>query len=184
LRARWLQWLFKPIVVVLLIPIVGCGGLLGLLLLDSALHRIPANVIRAVRVQGGLAPLPPSTTDLRTDGWASIFSSGRYIRFKAMPQEIERFLAASPGLKGVRPERFSPRHRYLPYPGTTRFESVEQVGEYLHHKYFSPSSPAWYNPAIRTKGRRYEIPWHGPGYWGEVVVDDARHVVFIHTSYS
>jgi hypothetical protein len=37
---------------------------------------------------------------------------------------------------------------------------------------------------IRTKGRRYVIPWHGPGYWGEVVVDDARHVVFIHTSYS
>jgi hypothetical protein len=183
-RARWLQWLLKPLVLVSLLPIVGCGGLLGLLLVNSAIRQIPANVIRAVREQGNLAPLPPSATDLHTDAWSTGFSSARHLRFRAKPWEIEAFLAASPGLRGVRPERFSPRHMYLPYPKSSPQTTLEEINEYLHHKHFSLNGPAWYNPTIRTKGRRYEIPWHGPGYWGEVVVDDARHVVFIHTSYS
>jgi hypothetical protein len=183
LHARWLKWLFKPLIVVLLLPIVGCGGLLGLLLLDSAIRRIPANVIRAAREQGNLAPLPPSATDLRTDGWSTGFSSGRYIRFKATPQEIEGFLGASPGLKGVRPERFHPRHMYVPYPKASPRTDGE-LEEYAHHSYFSLHGPAWYNPTIRTKGRRYGIPWHGKGYYGEIVVDDVHHVVFVHTGYS
>jgi hypothetical protein len=181
LRARWLQWLLKPLIVVLLVPIAGCGGLLGLLPLDSAIRRIPANGIHAAREQGTLAPLPPSATGVRTDGWSTGFSSARYIRFKAKPQEIEQFLAASPGLKGVHPERFHARHRYLPYPNSGP-RTKEGMDEYLRDKYFSLNGPPWYNPTVRTRGRRYAIPWHGNGYYGEVVVDDVAHVVFIYTS--
>src|SRR5689334_21668753 len=99
--------------IVLLIPIVGCGGILGLLLVDSAIRNISANVIRAAREQGGLAPLPPSATDVQTDGWSNGFSSERHIRFTAKASEIEQFLATSPRLKGVRLERFQPGHQYL-----------------------------------------------------------------------
>ena len=183
MQARWLQWLLKPLIVILLVPIVGCGGLFGLLLVDSAIRRIPANVIRAARDHGNLAPLPPSAADLQTDGWSTGFSSARYLRFKAKPQEIEQFLAASRGLKGVRPERFYPRHMYLPYPKSSP-RMDEEMKDSLHHKHFFTNCPPWYNPTIRVKGRRYEIPWHDKGYYGEVVVDDFSHLVFIQVSYS
>jgi hypothetical protein len=188
LRAPWLQWLLKPLIFVLLLPILGCGGLLALLLAASAIDRIPANVMRAAREQGNLAPLPPSATDLRTDGWSNGFSSARYLRFKAKPQEIEQFLAASPGLKGVRPERFHARHMYLPYPALSSWETgkmEEELKEPVRHHYFSLHGlPEWYNPTIRIKGRRYAIPWHDKGYYGEIVVDDVDHEVFICVSYS
>jgi hypothetical protein len=184
LRVRRLPWPLKLLIGILLVPIVGCGGLFGLLLALSAVDQIPANVIRAAREQGKLAPLPPSATDLRTDGWSNGFASERHLRFKAKPVEIEQFLAASPGLKGVRPERFQPKHMYLPSSMKTTFDSLEALEESTRHRYFYPHGPTWYAPAIRVKGRRYEIPWHGGQYHGEVIVDDIAHVVFIETSYS
>jgi hypothetical protein len=180
---RWLKWLLKPLLVILLLPMLGCGGILALLMADSAVRNIPANVISAVREQGDLAPLPPSATEMRTYGWSSGFSSGRYVRFQAEPREIEAFLAASPGLKGRKPERFSSKHMYLPYP-KDRARTEEELEASARHDYFSLHGPEWYNPSIRVKGRQYDIPWHGEGYHGEVVVDDEQHIVFIHTSYS
>jgi hypothetical protein len=73
---------------------------------------------------------------------------------------------------------------YLPSPAWKAGMTEEEPKEYGRHRYFYGKSPAWYNPTIQIKGRRYVIPWHGQGYWGEVVVDDIKHVVFIHTSYS
>jgi hypothetical protein len=184
LRVRRLPWPLKLLIVILLVPLVGCGGLYGLLLVDSAIHQIPANVIRAAREQGKLAPLPPSATDMQTDGWSNGFASERHLRFKAKPAEIEQFLAASPGLKGVRPERFSPRHMYLPAPDWKGGKTEEELKESGRHKYFYGKHLAWYNPTIRIKGRRYAIPWHDGQYHGEVIVDDVAHMVFIEVSYS
>jgi hypothetical protein len=159
-RVCGLKDFLKALLVILLVPILGCGGCIAMLLVDSAVRQIPANVIRAAREQGGLAPLPPSATDVHTDGWSTGFSSARYIRFKAKPQEIEAFLATSPGLKGVSPERFSPKHMYLPYPKHTP-NSDEELEESVRHKYFSLNGPSWYNPTIRVTGCRYAISWHG-----------------------
>jgi hypothetical protein len=186
LRVRWLKWLLKALVIVHLVPILGCAGIMALLVGHAAITKIPSNVIRTAREEGGLAPLPPSATGIRTDGWSNGFASGRHIRFSAPPREIEAFLAASPGLKGVRPERFHPRHMYIPYPKEPKdkFGSIEEIEESVRHKHFSLNGPAWYNPTVRVRGRRYEIPWRGKAYWGEVVVDDTKHVVFILTSYS
>jgi hypothetical protein len=180
---RWLKWLLKPLMVILLLPVLGCGGILALLMADSAIRQIPSNVISAVREQGNLAPLPPSATDLKTYGWSSGFSSGRYIRFKAPAQEIEAFLAASPGLKGAKPEHYGPERMYLPYP-KEQPRTDEGYEEYRRHQYFSLNGPEWYNPSIRMKGRLYGIPWHGPGYHGQVVIDDELHVVFVYVGYS
>ena len=58
------------------------------------------------------------------------------------------------------------------------------MDQYVHHKYFYPTGPSWYNPTIRISGRRYAIPWHDQGYHGEVIIDDVSHVVFIQVSYS
>jgi hypothetical protein len=106
-----------------------------------------------------------------------------YVRFKAAPKEIEAFVVASPGLKGVMPERFNPKHMHLPYPKDDQFKKQDPE-EYLRHRYFWLRGLDWYDPTIRVKGRRYEIPWHGKGYHGEVVIDDESHIVFIHTAYS
>jgi hypothetical protein len=73
---------------------------------------------------------------------------------------------------------------YLPYSNATQFASEKELEESVRHRRFSLNGPPWYNPTIRIKGRRYVIPWHGQGYWGDVVVDDVKHVVFILTSYS
>src|SRR5207249_7924258 len=105
--------------------ILGCAGIMALLVGHAAITQIPSNVIRTAREEGGLGPLPPSATDVRTYGWSNGFASGRYIRFSAPPQEIDAFLAASPGLKGVNPERFSPKHMYLPYPKHTPHSDEE-----------------------------------------------------------
>jgi hypothetical protein len=158
LRVRRLPWPLKLLIVILLVPLVGCGGLYGLLLVDSAIHQIPANVIRAAREQGNLAPLPPSATDMQTDGWSNGFASERHLRFKAKPAEIEQFLAASPGLKGVRPERFSPRHMYLPAPDWKGGMAEEELKESGRHKYFYGKHLAWYNPTIRIKGAATRSP--------------------------
>jgi hypothetical protein len=49
------------------------------------------------------------------------------------------------------------------------------------HEYFTPGSltPEWYCPQIKQRGRRYEIPAEGAHNWGEVIVDDEEHIVFV-----
>jgi hypothetical protein len=73
---------------------------------------------------------------------------------------------------------------YLPYPKASRGTTEKELKQSVRHQYFSLHGPEWYNPTIRTKGRRYAIPWHDNGYYGEIVVDDVDHVVFICVSYS
>jgi hypothetical protein len=37
----------------------------------------------------------------------------------------------------------------------------------------------WFDPTIKIKGRAYHIPQDKRAYWGQVIVDDVNHVVFI-----
>src|SRR5690242_4255274 len=76
----------------------------------------PARAIQTARIYGHLAPLPASATDVRAVEFHNLFSGEAFVRFRALPQEIETFLSASPGLRGVTPQKFTPAHQYLPYP--------------------------------------------------------------------
>jgi hypothetical protein len=145
----------------------------------------PARAIETTRRWGRLAPLPASATEINASEWHSMFSGGAYVRFKAPPDAIEAFLVASPGLNGVTVEQFTPKHMLIPYSKSTQFESIDDLVARTKHRHFSPQVfPSWFDPTIRIKGRRYEIPQDKNQYSGEVIVDDVNHVVFIHTSYS
>jgi hypothetical protein len=140
----------------------------------------PSRAIATAREWGKLAPLPASATEVRAVEYHNLFAGDAFIRFKAPPAEIEAFLAASPGLRGVTAEKFTPKHMFTPYPTTD-----DNLDEWTQHRHFSLRQyPPWCDPTIRTKGRRYQIAWHGKAYHGEVMVDDVKHIVFVRTSYS
>ena len=52
--------------------------------------------------------------------------------------------------------------------------------------YFIPGSraPEWFNTEIRERGRRYAIPPKDYDNWGEVIVNDAEHVVYVKVIWS
>jgi hypothetical protein len=129
--------------------------------------------------RAGLAPLPDSARDVRVHAWGFMLSGKYTLRFTADPNDIERFLAASPSLERVIARTYS-RERM-------RLRGGDYVG--LSNRYnaqgnecFTPERdvPGWYRQEIRGPGRRYEINSYGGKYQGELLVDDEEHTVYIH----
>ncbi|MBN1514652.1 MAG: hypothetical protein JXB13_21735 [Phycisphaerae bacterium] len=119
-----------------------------------------------------LADWPEGATGIRADGRSNMFSTEYRLRFSAPPEAIEAWIRQSPGLKGVAPEQFTPQHMLLPYPadGETSAE----------HCYFHPDPRyPWFDPTIRNRGRRYEVPQDANACWGEVLIDDETGTVYI-----
>jgi len=133
------------------------------------------DVRRALRM-GRLAKLPRSASQIQAGGSSSRYAATLYVRFVAAPEDIERFVADSAGLKGVVAEQFGPDHMYLPY---RMYASLGAEAD--RHAYFAELDPRypWFDPTIRGRGRRYAIPPDERGQRGEVVIDDERYVVFI-----
>jgi len=128
---------------------------------------------------GRLAPLPVSATGVRAFSWSSGFAGESYLVFRASPEEIESFLAASPSLDGVKPEEFGPAHPHLPY----RQGEADSAG-LGHAACFSGARPSWYDPTIAVKGREYAIPPVNGHDSGSVVVNDATGTVYIRVVWS
>jgi hypothetical protein len=144
--------------------IAGVGALL-------APQRTSTNARRALEL-ARLADLPDSAVAVQADGTSSMFSAGFFLRFEAAPEDIERFLADSPGLEGIAPELFTADHMYLPY------RSDRSISE--QHTYFHTGAlPSWFDPTIRGRGRRFVIPQDTAAYHGEVIIDDEAHRVFV-----
>jgi hypothetical protein len=129
-----------------------------------------------------LAPLPADATDVHTASVHALTWESASVRFTAPPSEIEAFLASSPGLKGVAPKQFTPAHRYLPDtripkdldPDVPRRDTYFRDDARIHHL-------PWFDRTITQAGRGYFVSF-GPNPDddnGEVVVDDARNVVYI-----
>jgi hypothetical protein len=151
-----------------LAAVVGLGLAIVLVVGDLGIRR-------ALRM-GRLANLPRSASQIQAGGSSSRYAATLYLRFVATPEDIERFIADSSGLKGVLPEQFGPEHMYLPYRMHASLGSQAD-----RHAYFAELDPRypWFDPTIRGRGRRYVIPPDDRGQRGEVVIDDERHVVFI-----
>lgn len=146
-------------------------------LLGACYRDLKSDLKTTLRL-GRLASLPPSATDLRIDGTSNLFSSTYHIRFQANAEDIEKFIRNSPGLNGVLPTRFDANHQHLPYSKDDEARSVE-------HEYFGIDERyPWFNPIIKTRGRKYEIPQDHDANYGEVIVDDETNVVFITVSHS
>ena len=130
-----------------------------------------------------LAPLPADAADVHA---ASIHSStwaSAFVRFTAPPAEIEAFLASSPGLKGIIPKGFTPTHRYLPDTQVPKHLDPDTPRQDTYfHDYARIYHLPWFDRTITQAGRGYFVSF-GPNAddeGGEVVVNDARHVVYIY----
>ena len=149
----------------LLIAASGCGN-----------GSLPAEALGLA----GLAALPASATNVRSDGTKNTFSATYVIQFKAPAADIDAFLKASPRLAGITPEALTDQHQYIPYA-----EAKGETSKLESHATFHPEARfPWYVPAVRSKGRRFVIPQDRQAVYGEVVVDDAAAIVYIKVSRS
>ena len=149
---------------------------------NSLYRSLPRVMASKILTYGRLARLPESATNLRTDSWSSPFSGEWFLKFRASPEDIESFLNRSPSLEAQDSVKYTPERMRLSWPKERIQEASPQDG----HEYFIPGSltPEWYNPQIRQRGRRYNIPAEGFHNWGEVIVDDEEHVVFVKVVWS
>jgi hypothetical protein len=166
---------------VLLLPaVLVSSGWLALAIHDhSALTREYGPSVRApwVLQRAQLAPLPASAHDLAVHIFSHMFGSKLSLRFAAEPNDIERFIEDSPSLREARCRTYSKNRMRLARPGADG--GIRQAG--YDHDYFLPriDAPRWYKEEIRGAGRRYEIKAWGGDWWGELIVDDERHVVYV-----
>ena len=132
---------------------------------------------------GRLANLPESTTDLKASGWGLLFTGEDYIRFAAMPEDIDKFIAESASIREVTPEILDPNHMYLPHTDEAEQKMRMDFENYIKHEYYNESSnPPWYKPTIKKRGRIYKIPGDpekGGHNWGSVIVNDETNTVYI-----
>ncbi|MBN2182255.1 MAG: hypothetical protein JW715_10100 [Sedimentisphaerales bacterium] len=127
-----------------------------------------------------LAPLPESARDVQVYTLRFLFVGKDYLRFEAAPEDIERFLDDSPGLDGITCHTYSKEKMRLATSDIRlTFSFVKKDDE---HEYFYPVSrtPAWYNEEIRGKGRYFELSEGQTSWIGELIVDDEKHIVYIH----
>lgn len=127
-------------------------------------------------IYGRLAPLPVSATNVFAAAYGNLFSANAFVKFKAPAADVERFLAASPGLRGVKGDRLTPKHMYAPCP----LPGNDNLNDWTRARHFSPGQlPSRFDPAIRTAGRYFGVPQGRNADWAEVIIDDVSHTVFI-----
>jgi len=157
--------------ILFLLPAILFGGF-------SLYQSLPGIQARTILAHGQLAHLPESAIDIKVYTLSSPFSGEEFLRFRADPDDIERFLDESPILQGKECEKFSKERMRLKYPKDygTKAEHFEHEHEYFHP---DPSAPAWYIEEIKGTGRRYKFQPKGYHYPGEVIVDDEQHIVYV-----
>jgi hypothetical protein len=127
---------------------------------------------------GRLAPIPKDATRVHAYRNEAFTWSRVWVTFHASPAEIDAFLKSSPGLKGVTPEVFTPKHMYLPH-------SLKPADlDWSNNKYFLDNEPrqfhlSWFDPTIKKRGRLYEMSTTDDVEMGWIAIDDAHNVVSI-----
>jgi hypothetical protein len=134
--------------------------ILGTNLLYASLPTVTSNRILTL---AELAPLPASARDIKVYEWSFIFSGEKYLRFRASPSDIEKFLKESSILQNAECEN-------LP---------AERMPVRLHN----PSAPNWYKNEIK-QGRLYIIEPEWGYYPGRVIVNDEEHFVYVNIIWS
>jgi hypothetical protein len=142
-------------------------------------------MIHNILKSGRLGNIPQSAKNVKVWGWQGIFTGEDFITFQAEPNEIDKFVTNSPSIKDITPEIFTSEHMYLPY---SKRENISVEDYQKHRRYIQPhDNPKWFEPTIRVKGRRYEIPpdkdlrGHNSG---EVIINDETNTVYINVIWS
>ena len=167
--------------VLFLLPTVILSGMTlysALRLRPIALHELqPA--VRAAKIldNARLASLPDSAADIRVHEWSSPFSGEDFLRFRASPAEIERFLSESPSLKGKQAEPF--QRKAEPSPSTPARRSGWPYDTLWFQSFMAePGAPDWHRQPV-DRGRRYEFRPKGRYLEAEVIVDDDNNLVYV-----
>ena len=163
--------------------------ILVIILLFLCLRESPAERTERILRAGRLADLPESATEVKVYGWGGIFTGEDYLMFRATHEDIEKFIAKSPSLKGATPEIFDSEHMHLPYQKEEEYYTDEELENRYKQKYFFPShmDPKWYDLTIKVKGRKYGIPGdpNEEGHnWGSVLINDETDTVYISVIWS
>ncbi|MHC4721950.1 MAG: DUF4190 domain-containing protein [Planctomycetota bacterium] len=151
-------------------------------LLFVSWNALPTVKAKKTLTNGRLANLPQSVTNLKVGGWAGLFTGEDFIKFRATPEDINKFVAESPSIKEVAPEMFNSENMHLPEP-----DNSQKTSDYytLDHKHYDESNyPSWYRPTMKVKGRRYLIPPDGYHNWGSVIINDETNTVYISVIWS
>lgn len=127
---------------------------------------------------GRLAPLPESAMKILVETRGNMMSGTFYLCFQGPSSDIEKWIKSSDGLKGVEVRHYTEKNMLLPYPNSADDSDPDQ--DYFHRNKKIP----WYNPTIRKKGRRFDIPQDKEANYGMVIINDTNGVVYIKTSHS
>jgi hypothetical protein len=157
-KSRTSEWSLIRITGLALLAIAFCIGC----------QRSQRAAVEQLLSDAKLSALPPSATNVQYFRWTSGFGGETYAKVELSSEEIEKFTSNSPGLQGIKPEKYSSRHQLLPR---------SPASDSLDNEYFDvhPKFPNWFNPVIPSAGSKYVIPW-GPDLW--IVIDDDKHIVW------
>lgn len=145
-------------------------------------NSLPTVNARRILNLAELAPLPKSAKEIKFYTWSSLFSGEKFLRFRASPRDIEKFIKESPILQDAECEIFSAERMRVKYPKDSKKRG--QIYNTGHETFIpDPSAPNWYKGEIK-KGRLYIINPEWGYYPGEVIVDDEQHFVYINIIWS
>jgi len=108
-----------------------------------------------------LATLPSNASNIKTHGWAALFTGEQYMTFTAPRSDIDAWLTRCKDISNQTPTT-------LPSD--------------LTHAPFLPDdeAPRWFKPSPTMTGRMFEIPPDASGhYQGSIIIDDDRNEVYI-----
>jgi hypothetical protein len=78
----------------------------------------------------------------------------------------------------VLPTRFDTNRQHLPLFKDAEIWNAE-------HEYFALDKRyPWFDPVIKTRGRKYTIPQDHDANYGQVIINDETNVVYITVSHS
>jgi hypothetical protein len=153
--------LWVPIGVVTLGAGHTLGAVLGILLLVGSCGPSDDYKLQKAAEWGRLAPFPKASSRIRVSTRGGMFSRQFYVRWEAAPEEIERFLAASPSLADVKPTRETG-------------DTTEAAGRPV----------SWFDVTGIKTVRRFDFKGMEDQYWGHLWVDDDHHIVYVYVTYS
>ena len=141
-----------------------------------------------------LAPLPTQARDVQVYELSNPFAPSFWLRFEAPAESIEAFLAASPGLADVAPQRMCSREQtaaaeaharrpHPPLPGAVSL-SVSTGDACEWHTIQVPSKLPWFDVGQVRTGRLYVIPQDSDANGGTLLVDDEHHTLYVAVSHS
>ena len=131
------------------------------------------NDVSKLLAQAKLGPLPLSATNVTYYQWSGLFSGGVYAKFETTFADLRSFITNSPSLQIRQPKAvYNTNYQYVPFP------RIDQQLDVEHYDYFHryTNAPAWYDPTIRGKGRKYVIDAEP---YMEIMVDEDRNIVWL-----